>query len=261
MSEIEKIIHKAQNQHHTLRWQRAALVFPATLVIAMVLAAVMDREWMFAEGARWIGWTAGLIAAAWAASRAAGSASPNSTELAHQVESQAGETTPVVATALDPAVRQTASQDEVGRVLLERLDQRAKEAVHKAPLEFKGRLKTPLSLLFIAAVSLWALGFFQGWQGLTRMLIPWQDSPYTTLALEGPAEPVVEGKAFTVHGKVSGMAVNKVVLYRKDSGTPIAEVVPDPNGNVKFELEGLHGRNLSILSHTTSPQSSPSKLR
>ena len=46
-----------------------------------------------------------------------------------------------------------------------------------------------------AAWSAWraaltALVALQGGQGLLRMLLPWQPSPYTTLALQGPADPV-----------------------------------------------------------------------
>ena len=214
MTEIQKVIQQALAQYRGLRRTRAWLVFFGTLALVIMLAALLDRMWMFSGWARWSGWIAGLVIAAWAARRAAGPACPDASALAHRVEAEAGETAPVVATAIDPAVRQTADREELARVFLGRLDRRAAAAIRLAPPTFQGRLRAPVVLVAVAAAALTALVALQGGQGLLRMLLPWQPSPYTSLALEGPAAPVAEGQAFTLTARVSGVPVEKVTLYR-----------------------------------------------
>ena len=204
----------------------------------MALAALLDREWMFSGAARWGGWVCGLVLAIVAARSAAGRVCPGSSDFAKKVESGAGESAPVVSTTLDPSVREAAARDEFGQEMLGRLDQRALDAVRKAPPEFKGRLKVPLALLFAAVAGVYAVASLQDLQGLQRMLLPWEHSPYTTLVLEGPGEPVAEGQAFELSATVSGVRTGKVAIYSEDGQQPLAEAEPDADGRVKFTMEG-----------------------
>ena len=118
---------------------------------------------------------------------------------------------------------------------------RAAEAIRVAPPTFRGRLRAPAVLAVAAAAALVALVALQGGQGLLRMLLPWQASPYTSLALEGPAEALAEGQAFTLTARVSGVPVEKVTLYRQDSPEPLAEAAPDEQGLVRLAVDGLDG--------------------
>ena len=138
----------------------------------MALAAVLDRTWVFSGLARWSGWLAGLVVAAWMARRAAGSECPDASILAHRVEAEAEETAPVVATAIDPAVRRTAEGDPLGEALLERVDQRAAEAIRTAPPKSEGRLRAPATLVAAAAAVLMALVVLQGTQAVDARARP-----------------------------------------------------------------------------------------
>ena len=129
---------------------------------------------------------------------AVGPTCPDAAAIAHQVEAAAGETVPVVATAIDPAVRLTAGNETLGGVMLDRLDRLAAETIRIAPPTFRGRLRVPVVLAAAAVAAVVALVVFQGSNGLLRMMIPWHASPYTSLALEGPKEALAEGRPFTL---------------------------------------------------------------
>ena len=208
----------------------------------MVLTAMLDRMWMFSGWARWSGWVAGLATAAWAARRAAGPTFPDASAIAHRVEAEAGETVPVVATAIDPAVRLTAGTEALGGVMLDRLDHRATEAIRVAPPTFRGRLRAPAVLAAASVAAVVALlALLHGGNGLLRMMIPWLTSPYSSLTLEGPKEALAEGSPFTLTARVSGVPVKMVTLYRLDSPKPLAEAAPDPQGLVRLAVDGLDG--------------------
>ncbi len=241
MTEIQQVIQDALLRYHQIRRKRAWLAAFAAFTVIVAIAALLDRIWMFSGPARWSGWIAGLAVAAWAARRAAGGACPDASALAHRVEAEAGETVPVVATAVDPAVRRTADRAALARLLLDRLDLRAAEAIQIAPPTFRGLLRAPAILAAVAAVAVITVVALQGGQGLLRMLLPWQASPYTTLVLEGPAEAFPEGHAFTLTARVSGVPVEKVTLYRQGSPEPLAEAAPDERGLVRLAVDGLDG--------------------
>lgn len=241
MTDLQNTIQKALARYRAIRRWRAGLVFFGTLVQVITLAALIDRTWMFMGWARWSGWIVGLVMAACAARRKAGPSCPDASALAHRVEAEAGEGLPVVATAIDPAVRRTAESDELAGLLLKRLDLRAEEAIRSAPPTCRGRLRGPAAWVVVALAALATLTFLQEKQGLLRMLLPWQDSPYTVLVLTGPTEPVAEGRAFTMTARVSGVPVDKVTLYRQDSPEPLAEAVPDAEGMVELATDGLAG--------------------
>lgn len=239
MTETQHVIQQALVRYSGIRRKRAWLAFLGTIALVMTLAALLDRTWMFAGWARWSGWFVGLAVATWVARRAAGPACPDASALAHRVEAEAGETAPVVATAIDPAVRRTAGRESLARILLDRLDLRADEAIRNAPPDFKGRLRAPAALAAAAAAGLAALVALQGKQGLLRMLLPWQPAPYTSLVLAGPVEAVAEGRAFTLTARVSGVPVERVTLYRQDSPEPLDEAAPDDQGMVHLVVDGL----------------------
>lgn len=256
MNEIQQVILHAQSRFRTIRIQRAFLVFIAVFAMSMTFAAVLDRTWMFSGMGRWAGWALGLIAAIVFAKLAAGPTCPQSSVFARNVETEAGESTPVVSTALDPSVREIASQDPYGRVMLSQLDQRAKEAVRKAPPSFKGRLKMPIGLLSIAILSAYGVISVHGLQGLQRMFMPWEVSPYTSLFLRGPENPIAEGKPFELYAKVSGIIPPKVTLYQKGNTTPLAEATPDEEGQVKFSVNGRK-REVEFVAIAGDGQSEP----
>lgn len=241
MTEIQQIILNALARHRGIRRQRAWLAAFAAFAAVMVLSAMLDRMWMFSGWTRWTGWLAGLVAAACAARSAAGATSPDATTIAHQVEAGAGETAPVVATAIDPAVRITAGGEALGGVMLDRLDRLAAAAIRKAPPSFRGRLRVPAAFAAAAVATVVALPAFQGSNGLLRMMIPWVASPYTKLTLEGPKEPLAEGRPFTLTARVSGVPAKMVALYRHDSPQVLAEAAPDPQGLVRLAVDGLDG--------------------
>jgi len=241
MTEIQQVIQDALVRYRGIRRKRGWLAFFSTVALVMAVAALLDRMWMFSGPARWSGWIAGLALAAWAACRAAGPACPDASALAHRVEAEAGETAPVVATAIDPAVRRTADREALARLLVDRLDLRAAEAIRVAPPTFRGLLRAPAWLTVTAAAALTALVALQGGQGLIRMLLPWHASPYTSLALEGPTGALAEGRAFTLTARVSGVPVEKVTLYRQGSPEPLAEAAPDEQGLVRLMVDGLDG--------------------
>lgn len=241
MTEVQQTVQTALARFRGIRRKRAWLAAFAALAVVMVLAAVLDRTWLFSGWARWAGWIAGLAVAAWAARRAAGPTCPDATTLAHQIETNAGATAPVVATAIDPAVRRAAGNEALAVLLVDRLDLRAAETLRAAPPTFRGRLRVPAVLAGAAAVALVVLVAVQGANGLRRMVFPWQTSPYTALALERTAEPLAEGRAFTLTARVSGLPVKKVTLFRQDSPEPLAEAAPDPQGLVRLAVEGLDG--------------------
>ena len=241
MTEIQQIIQTALARYRGIRRQRAWLTAFAALVVVMALTALLDRTWMFPAWARWSGWVAGLAAAAWAALRAAGPTCPDASALAHRVETEAGETVPVVATAIDPAVRRTAGNEALGGVMLERLDRLATEAIRVAPPTFRGRLRAPAIMAGASVAVMLALVALQGGNGLLRMMIPWLTSPYSSLTLEGPKEALAEGSPFTLTVRVSGVPVKRVTLYRQDSPKPLAEAAPNPQGLVRLAVDGLDG--------------------
>jgi len=241
VTEIQQMIQAALVRYRRILRNRASLTFLGTFALVMALAALLDRQLIFSGWMRWIGWIGGLVASIWAARHAVGSACPDAGALAHRVELEAGETVPVVATAIDPAVRRTAEREACSKILLERLDLRATEAVRVAPPTFKGLLRKPAIFAVLALAGLVALLALQGGQGLRRMLLPWQPSPYTLLVLEGPAEAVAEGRAFTLTAKVSGLPVETITLYRQGSTEPLAEAAPDEQGLVRLAVEGLDG--------------------
>jgi len=246
VTEIQQVIQQALVRYRGIRRKRVCLAAFAALALVLVLTALLDRMWMFSGWARWSGWAVGLVAAAWAARRAAGPACPDASALAHRVEEEAEETVPVVATAIDPAVRRTADNETLALLLLERLDLRAAAAIRIAPPTFRGRLRAPVVFAAAAAAALAVLVALQGEQGLLRMLLPWRASPYTTLALEGPAEAVAEGRAFTLTARVSGVPVEKVTLYRQGSLEPMAEAVPDQQALVQLAVDGLEGPTVFV---------------
>ena len=241
MTEIQQVIQDALLRYCTIRRRRAWLALLGTIVFVMTLAALLDRIWVFSGWARWSGWIAGLALAALAARRAAGPACPDASAVAHRVEAEAGEKAPVVATAIDPAVRRTADREALARHLLDRLDLRAAETIRIAPPTFRGRLQAPVVFAAAAAAALAVLAAVQGGQGLLRVLLPWRSSPYTTLTLEGPTEAVAEGRAFSLTARVSGVPVEKVTLYRQGSREPLAEAAPDERGLVRLVVDGLDG--------------------
>ena len=241
MTEIQQIIQDALTRYRRIRRQRAWLGAFAAWVVVMALAALLDRTWMFSGWARWSGWVLGLAAAAWAARRAVGPTCPDASAIAHQVEAEAGETAPVVATAIDPAVRLTAGNEALGGVMLDRLDRLAAEAIRVAPPTFRGRLRVPAVLAGAALAAAVALVLVQGGNGLLRTMIPWLASPYTAMVLEGPKEALAEGRAFTLTARVSGVPVKMVTLFRQDSPQPLAEAAPDPQGFVRLAVAGLDG--------------------
>ncbi len=241
MTEIQQIICNALARHRGIRRQRTWLAAFAAIVAVMVLTAMLDRMWMFSGWTRWTGWLAGLVAAACAARSAAGATSPDATAIAHQVEAEAGETAPVVATAIDPAVRITAGGEALGAVMLDRLDHLAAAAIRKAPPSFRGRLRMPAAFAATAVAAVVTLLAFQGSNGLLRMMIPWLASPYTKLTLEGPKEALAEGRPFTLTARVSGVPAKRVALYRQGSPQVLAEAAPDPQGLVRLAVDGLDG--------------------
>jgi hypothetical protein len=240
MTEIQNFIHDALDRYGRIRRKRCRLAAFAAMVLVLVLAAVLDRRWMFSGWARWSGWIVGLAAAAWAARRASDVVGhADAVTMAHRVEEEAGETVPVVATAIDPAVRRSAGRDELAGLLLDRLDLRAAEAMRAAPQTFPGLLRGPTTLAVTALVAMAVLFAFQGGQGLRRMLLPWSTAPYTSLVLEVPAEPIAEGRAFALNARVSGVPVEKVGLYRNGAAELLAEAVPDEQGLVRLTVDGL----------------------
>ncbi|MFN0127884.1 MAG: hypothetical protein ACKV19_14485 [Verrucomicrobiales bacterium] len=241
MNELQQIIHHALVRQRGIRRQRAWLAAFAAFAAVMVLTALLDRMWMFSGGLRWSGWIAGLVAAAFAARRAIGAACPDATTIAHRIEAEAGETAPVVATAIDPAVRLTAGSEAVGRAMLERLDRVANDAMRVAPPSFRGRLRVPASIAAAALAAIVTMLVIQGPNGLLRLLIPWMALPYTSLQLEGPKEALPEGRPFTLIAQVSGVPVKILTLYRQDSPLALAEAAPDPQGVVRLAMNGLDG--------------------
>lgn len=173
MNEIEKAIHEIQTKHGIHGRKKAWLAACAAFAFVMVLAAILDRSMMFSGLARWSGWALGLTIAALAAWLAKGAAAPDATTLAHKIEADAGETAPVIATSIDPAVRRLAGKEPFGDVLLKRLDQRAANALKAAPPRFTGSLKVPYGILAAALASVVVLLSLQGGNGLLRMMIPW----------------------------------------------------------------------------------------
>ena len=241
MNDIQKVIQDALDRERGIRRKRAWLAFFGALALVMALAAALDRAWVFSGLARWSGWLVGLAVAAWVARRAAGRGCTDGSALAHRVEAEAEETAPVVATAIDPAVRRTAEGEPVAETLLKRVDQRAAEAIRTAPPTFVGRWRAPAILATVATVALAGLVVLQGGQGLFRMLVPWSSSPYTSFALQGPEGALPEGTAFGLIAQVSGVPVERVALYRLGSTEPLAEAAPDEQGRVRFGVEGLDG--------------------
>lgn len=241
MTEIQQIIINALARHRAIRMQRAWLAAFAAFAAVMTLTAMFDRMWMFSGLPRWTGWFAGLLAATFAARSAAGTTSPDATAIAHQIEVEAEEAAPVVATAIDPAVRITAGGEALGGVMLERLDRLAADAIRKSPPSFRGRLRMPAIFAAAALAAVVALLAFQGSNGLLRMMIPWLASPYTKLSLEGPKEALAEGRPFTLTARVSGVPARMVALYRQDSPQVLAEAAPDPQGLVRLAVDGLDG--------------------
>lgn len=241
MTEIRQIIQEALVRSRGIRRKRAGLAAIAAFAGVMALMAVLDRAWMFDGPARWAGWIGGLAVAVVAAWRAAGSECHDEQTLAHQVEAEAGETTPVVATAIDPAVREASEREALAGIFLERLDRRAEEALRIAPPSFQGRLRIPAALVVAAGLALVAVVLVQGSRGLLRMMLPWQESPYTSLSLEGPAGILPEGQDFTLTVRVTGVPVGKVTLYRLGSAVPLAEAAPDGQGVVRLAVDGLDG--------------------
>ncbi len=241
MNEIEKAILGIQTQHGILARKKARLAGIAAFVFVMVLAAFLDRSMMFSGLARWSGWVVGLAIAALAAWLAKGAVCPDSTALAHQIEADAGETAPVVATSIDPAVRRLAGQEPFGDVLLERLDRRAEDAMKAAPLRFKGNLKPQAGFAALALASVVVLLALQGGNGLLRMMIPWHSASYTSLVLEGPTQPIAEGKSFTLTARVGGIKADKVSLFRVGSTVALVSGKPDKNGLVRLDIAGIDG--------------------
>jgi hypothetical protein len=241
MHEIRQTIEAACRKSQAIRRQRAGLAAAGAVVAVLALAALCDRSWMFEGWARWGAWIGGLVVALLVARRAAGPPAPGASALAHQVEANAGEDAAVVATAIDPAVRESAGQDPLALSLLARLDERAAEALRKAPPSFRGRLRGPLAIIAIAVAGLLALMAAQGTQGLTRMLMPWQPSPYSTLVLSGPDTPIAEGQTFTLIAQVAGVPVERVTVYEQNSATPLASARPDAEGKAKLILSGVDG--------------------
>ena len=52
--------------------------------------------------------------------------------------------------------------------------------------------------LGVRLAAMLALVAVQGGQGLLRMMIPWQASPYTVLVLEGPAEALADKPVYSL---------------------------------------------------------------
>lgn len=90
MTELQQIIHQALVRHRGIRRQRAWLAAFAAFAAVMVLTAVFDRMWMFSGGLRWIGWIAGMVAAAFAARWAMGAACADVTTIAHRSKRKPG---------------------------------------------------------------------------------------------------------------------------------------------------------------------------
>ena len=241
MNEIRQTIQAACRKAQAVRRQRSGIAAAGAVVAVMAVAALCDRSWMFEGWMRWGGWIGSLILAVLAARRASGPAAPNVADLAHQVEAEAGEDAAVVATAIDPAVRESAGDDPVALSLLARLDERAAAALAKAPPNFRGRLCGPFAIFAVAVAGMLALVAAQGTQGLTRMLIPWQPSPYSTLVLTGPDTPIAEGRAFTLTAQVAGVPVERVTVYAQGSPTPLATATPDAHGLATLTLPGVEG--------------------
>ena len=241
MNEIEKSIREIQVKHSTLSRKKACLAGIAAFVFVMVLAAFIDRSMMLSGLARWSGWIFGLAVAALAARFAKGAAAPDANSLAHRIEAEAGETAPVVATSIDPAVRRLAGLEPFGDVLLQRLDQRAEDAMKAAPLRFTGSLKLPASLVAAALASVVALLSLQGGNGLMRMLFPWTSATYTSLVLDGPGEAVAAGKPFTLTAHLTGISAEKISLFKSGSSDPVASGTPGEDGIVRLVVPGIEG--------------------
>ena len=240
MTEIQQVIQNALARYRGIRRQRAWLAAFAAFVVVMVLTTLLDRMWMFSGWARWSGWVAGLAAAAWAARRAVGPTCPDAAAIAHQVEAEAGETVPVVATAIDPAVRRTAGNETLGGVMLDRLDRLAAETIRIAPPTFRGRLRVP-AVLAAAAVAACGAGCFS-----RRQRPAAHDDSLACIALYlaglGGAEGS-PGRGPSLHADrgVSGVPVKMVTLFRHDSPQPLAEAAPDQQGLVRLAVDGLDG--------------------
>ncbi len=241
MKKIQELIQDGLARSLAIRKKRALLFALGTIILAIVIVAIIDHSSPLEGWSRWAGLLGGLLAAAIAALVSISGKKPDEASLAHHVEEQAGESSPVVATAIDPTVRAGASATEVSQAMLARLDQRAEEALARAPLDFKGSLKTPSIFVTFAAVSAIAvLVFLQGSQALARVVMPWVDSPYSTLTLSGPKEDVAEGRPFTLTASIRGKALKEVSLFQIGSETPIATGTPK-EGLIEFKIEGLPG--------------------
>jgi hypothetical protein len=239
MSEIQLVIQNALVRYHRIQRQRAWLAGFAALAFVLGLTALLDQVWMFSGLARWSGWIVGLTVATWVARQAAGPTCSDTLTLAHRVESEAGETVPVVATAIDPAVRQAAGNESVAGLMIDRLNLRAAETLRVAPPTFRGYLRVPSLVAATAVAALVGLVALQGGNGLLRIIFPWQTMPYTSLTLSGPTDPLAEGKNFTLTARVSGVPVEKIILYRTDSLDPLSEAKPDQQGLVQLSVDGI----------------------
>lgn len=239
MTENQRKIQDALATVSRVRRQRLSLTFTSVLVLVLLVAAVADRFLMFSGWERWIGWVGGLVLAFWLARRGGRVARTDAVELAHQVESDANETAPVVATSIDPSVRRK-EPDAAGEILLEKLDQRAADALEAAPPKFSHLLRLPMALVGVAIVTLLVVVGWQGSQGLIRMLLPWTPSPYTSISLTGPTGPLPEGEAFTLVAEVSGVSVKELVLYREGKETPVSQGLVDENGKLSLSVEGVN---------------------
>jgi hypothetical protein len=241
MTEIQTIIYQALDRYQAIRLKRMWLAAFAALTLVIALTAILDRAWMFTGLARWSGWIVGVALAVWSARRAAGPVCVDATTLAHRIEAEAGETTSVVATAIDPAVRRAAGDESLAGLLVDRLDLRAAEVIRAAPPNFRGRLRVPGLLAITAVAAVLLLVVLQGGNGLLRVIFPWQVSPYTVLSLEGPPQAFAEGAAFALTARVSGVAVGNVTLYRMDSPESLATGVPNSEGTLSIAVSGISG--------------------
>ncbi|MEM6917284.1 MAG: hypothetical protein AAF491_12030, partial [Verrucomicrobiota bacterium] len=240
MNAVQKTISESLELAHKTRRKRKTLLFLGALFLILILAAMIDRFVIFDGWERWIGWVCGLAVAVGFVRHFGNKGPSDAISLAHQVEEEAGETASVVATAIDPEVRK-AESSETGRALLERLDQRAADALKAAPPSFGHWLKVPLALTLAVLLFGIAVVAWQGGLGLKRILLPWSASPYTSISLTGPTEPVPEGKAFALTAKVSGISVEKIALYREGSETPLSQGSTNYNGELSLTVDGLDG--------------------
>ena len=259
MTGIQTIIYHALDRYQAIRRKRMWLAAFAAFALVIGLTAMLDRAWMFTGLARWSGWIVGLAIAVWSARRAAGPVCVDATTLAHRIEAEAGETTSVIATAIDPAVRRAAGNEALAGLLVDRLDLRAAEVIHAAPPNFRGRLRVPGMLAITAVAALMLLVVLQGGNGLMRVIFPWQVLPYTVLSLEGPPQAIAEGTAFALTARVSGAAVENITLYRMDSPESLATGVPNSEGTLRIAVSGI-SRPTDFMIRGGDGQSAPLRV-